>query len=114
MQVDGRGRILGSFTNGQTEVLGQIAMARFANNEGLIRTGGNYFRQAPNSGDPIIGTAVEIFPTTSMVGNSLEQSNVDLTREFTDMISTQRAFEAASRTVTVSDTLLQEITQLKR
>lgn len=114
MAVDGRGRILGSFTNGQTEVLGQIAMARFANNEGLVRTGDNYFRPAPNSGDPVIGTALEGFPTTSMVGNSLEQSNVDLTREFTDMISTQRAFEAASRTVTVSDTLLQEINQLKR
>jgi flagellar hook protein FlgE len=114
MQVDSRGRILGSFTNGQTEVLGQIAMAKFANNEGLIDCGSNYFRAAPNSGDAVIGTAVEIFPTTSMVGNALEQSNVDLTSQFTDMISTQRAFEAASRTITVSDTLLQEITQLKR
>jgi len=114
MEVDSMGRILGEFTNGQTEILGQIAMARFANNEGLTRTGSNYYSQAPNSGDPVIGTAVEIFLTTSMVGRALEQSNVDLTREFTEMISTQRAFEAASRTVTVSDTLLQEINQLKR
>jgi len=114
MEVDSLGRILGEFTNGQTEVLGQIAMARFANNEGLTRTGSNYYSQAPNSGDPVIGTAVDIFHTTYMVGRSLEMSNVDLTAQFTDMISTQRAFEAASRTVTVSDTLLQEINQLKR
>ena len=114
LQVDPRGRILGSFTNGQTEVLGQIAMARFANNEGLINTGMNYFKMGPDSGDPIIGTAIETFSTAQMVGNALEQSNVDLTSQFTDMISTQRAFEAASRTVTVSDTLLQEINQLKR
>jgi len=114
MEVDSMGRILGEFTNGQTEILGQIAMARFANNEGLTRTGNNYYSQAPNSGDPVIGTAVEIFFTTAMVGRALEQSNTDLTREFTEMISTQRAFEAASRTVTVSDTLLQEINQLKR
>jgi flagellar hook protein FlgE len=114
MNVDSRGRLLGTFTNGQTEILGQIAMARFANNEGLVRSGNNYFTNSPNSGDPVIGTAVEIFPTTLMVGRSLEQSNVDLTAQFTDMISTQRAFEAASRTVTVSDTLLQEINQLKR
>ena len=114
MEVDSMGRILGEFTNGQTEILGQIAMSRFANNEGLTRTGNNYYSQAPNSGDPVIGTAVEIFATTQMVGRALEQSNVDLTREFTEMISTQRAFEAASRTVTVSDTLLQEINQLKR
>ncbi|MDR0926172.1 MAG: flagellar hook protein FlgE [Ignavibacteria bacterium] len=114
MSVDSRGRILGAFTNGQTEVIGQLAMAKFANNEGLVRDGNNYFRSAPNSGDAVIGTALEIFPTTTMVGNSLEQSNVDLTREMTEMISTQRAFEAASRTVTVSDSLLQEINQLKR
>ena len=114
LQVDPRGRILGSFTNGQTEVLAQLAMAKFANNEGLVNVGMNYFKVGPDSGDPIIGTAIETFSTTQMVGNALEQSNVDLTAQFTDMISTQRAFEAASRTVTVSDTLLQEINQLKR
>lgn len=114
MEVDSLGRILGEFTNGQTEILGQIAMARFANDGGLTRTGNNYYSQAPNSGDPVIGTAVEIFGTTMVVGRSLEMSNVDLTAQFTEMISTQRAFEAASRTVTVSDTLLQEINQLKR
>ncbi len=114
LQVDPRGRILGSFTNGQTEVLAQLAMAKFANNEGLINVGMNYFKVGPDSGDPIIGTAIETFSTSQMVGNALEQSNVDLTAQFTDMISTQRAFEAASRTVTVSDTLLQEINQLKR
>ena len=111
---DGQGRLLGAFTNGQTEILGQVAVARFANNEGLVRNGGNYFSKSPNSGDPVIGTAVEIFASTEVVGYSLEQSNVDLTTQFTDMISTQRAFEAASRTVTVSDTLLAEINQLKR
>ncbi len=114
LTVDGQGRILGAFTNGETDILGQIAIARFANNEGLVRTGNNYFSASPNSGDPVIGTAIEIFPTTQVVGYALEQSNVDLTTQFTDMISTQRAFEAASRTVTVSDSMLGEINQLKR
>lgn len=114
LSVDSTGKIVGLFTNGQSEVLGQIAVARFANPGGLMRQSSGMFSVSPNSGLPIVGTAVEIFQSTSVVGGALEESNVDLTEEFADMISTQRAFEAAARTVSVSDQMLQEITNLKR
>ncbi len=108
------GKIYGSFTNGQSEVLGQVLMAKFTNQDGLVRSGDNFFAASPNSGAAIVGTANEVFPSTSIIGNALEQSNTDMTEQFTKMISTQRAFEAASRTITISDTLLAEVNQLKR
>ncbi|MFA7626239.1 MAG: flagellar hook-basal body complex protein [Candidatus Kapaibacterium sp.] len=114
LSVDNRGQIWGSFTNGKSERLGQVAVAKFTNNEGLVRNGANFYRESPNSGNPNVGTAVDIFPSTQIAGGSLEQSNVDMTVQFTDMISTQRAYEAAARTVTISDQLLQETTNLKR
>lgn len=114
MQISPRGEIVGTFTNGQSEVIGQVAIAKFTNPEGLITSGGNFFEASPNAGSPNIGTAGETFPSSSISGSALEQSNVDLTIEFTEMISTQRAFEAASRTVTVGDQMLAEINQLKR
>lgn len=114
LTVDNKGQIWGSFTNGKSERLGQVALAKFTNNEGLVRNGGNFYRESPNSGTPNIGTAVDIFPSTQIAGSSLEQSNVDMTVQFTDMISTQRAYEAAARTITLSDQLLQETTNLKR
>ncbi|MFP4528278.1 MAG: flagellar hook protein FlgE [Candidatus Kapaibacterium sp.] len=114
LQVDPEGKIWGSFTNGQSEVLGQLAIAKFSNQDSLIKEGGNFYSMSPNSGLPNIGTAGDIFPSTKIAGNALEQSNVDLTQEFTEMISTQRAFEAAARTITVSDQLISETTMLKR
>ncbi len=114
LSVDSRGQVWGAFTNGKSERLGQVALAKFTNNEGLVRNGANFYRESPNSGIPNIGTAVDIFPSTAVAGGSLEQSNVDMTVQFTDMISTQRAYEAASRTITLSDQLLQETTNLKR
>jgi flagellar hook protein FlgE len=114
LSVDSTGKIIGLFTNGQSEVLGQLAVARFANAGGLSRDGNGMFTVSPNSGLPIIGTAVEIFQSTSVVGGALEESNVDLTEQFADLISTQRAFEAAARTITVSDQMLQEVNNLKR
>jgi len=114
VNVGATGQILGQFTNGQSEVLGQVVVAKFINPEGMTKTGGNFFSTSANSGLPNIGTAGETFPSTTVQGESLEQSNVDLTEQFTEMISTQRAFEAASRTVTVSDQLLAETNQLKR
>ena len=114
MQVSPRGEIVGTFTNGQSEVIAQVAISKFTNPEGLITSGGNFFEASPNAGTPNIGTAGETFPSSSIAGSALEQSNVDLTIEFTEMISTQRAFEAASRTVTVGDQMLAEINQLKR
>jgi flagellar hook protein FlgE len=114
LNVDNKGQIWGSFTNGKSERLGQVALAKFTNNEGLVRNGSNFYRESPNSGIPNVGTAVDIFPSTQIAGGSLEQSNVDMTVQFTDMISTQRAYEAAARTITLSDQLLQETTNLKR
>lgn len=114
MEVDEKGMIWGSFSNGQAEVLGQVLVAKFTNQDGLLRDGSNFFRVSPNSGIPNIGTAGEVFPSTKVAGYTLEQSNVDMTKQFTDMISTQRAYEAAARTITVSDQILGETTVLKR
>lgn len=114
IQVDPTGRIKGSYTNGKVELLGQVVLAKFTNPSGLLKEGGNYFSVSGNSGLPIYGTALEIFPSTSVLGGSLEESNVDLSEQFTDMISTQRAFEAAARIISTSDQFLQEINQLKR
>lgn len=113
-EVDATGKILGSFSNGKTEVLGQVQLAKFTNPEGLLKQGGNFYMPSPNSGEPNYGAAVENFPMTTIAGRALEQSNVEMTEQFTDMIATQRAFEAASRTITVSDQMLLEINQLKR
>ncbi len=112
--IDDMGKIWGTFTNGQTELLGQVALARFPNPDALIREGNNYFSVSPDSGIPVLGTAFETFGSTSIVSGALEQSNVDLAEQFTEMITTQRAYEAAARTITISDTLLGEINQLKR
>ena len=114
LNVNADGMIKGTFTNGRSEILGQMLISRFTNQEGLTREGNNFYAEAPNSGTPIIGTANEVFPTTSIISYALEQSNVDLTKEFTEMISAQRAYEAAARIVTTSDTLLGETTMLKR
>jgi len=114
MNFDAEGKIWGSFTNGQSEVLGQVLIAKFANPEGLIRDGNNFMVESANSGSPNIGTAGESFIGTSVVGMALEQSNVELTDEFTDMITTQRAFEASSRTILVADQMLSLINMLKR
>ncbi len=114
LSVDAKGQLWGAFTNGISERVGQVVVAKFTNQEGLIRDGGNFYSASPNSGLPDIGTAGEIFPSTKIAGNALEQSNVDMTTEFTNLISTQRAYEAAARTITISDQLLGETTLLKR
>ncbi len=112
--IDQTGKIIGAFSNGQSELLGQIVIAQFNNPEGLLKEGNNFYSVTPNSGLAKIGTAVEIFPGTAIASGALEESNVDLTEEFTDMIATQRAFQAAARVVTVSDQFLTEITALRR
>lgn len=114
LRIDVTGKLLGSFSNGRTEVLGQLVLAQFVNPGGLVREGDNLFAVSPNSGAPILGTAGELFSETSVVGGAVEESNVELTTEFTELIATQRAFEAAARTVTVSDQILAEINALKR
>ncbi len=114
ISVSTDGTLVGTFTNGRSEDLGQVVVAQFTNQEGLIREGNNFFSESPNSGIAQIGTANEIFPDTSILGYKLEQSNVNLTQEFTEMISAQRAYEAAARVITTSDTILGETTMLKR
>jgi flagellar hook protein FlgE len=114
LDVDSAGQVWGTFTNGQSEKLGRVLVAKFNNDEGLIRNGNNFYSPSPNSGNAIIGTLGDVFEGTTLQNNSLEQSNVDMTVQFTDMISTQRAYEAAARTITVSDQILGETTILKR
>ncbi|MFZ2538308.1 MAG: flagellar hook-basal body complex protein, partial [Oscillospiraceae bacterium] len=93
--------------------LGRIDLATFANPKGLVQSGSTYFAGSPNS-----GSASKAKPgekgTGSLTSGSLEMSNVDLSNEFSDMITTQRGFQANSRLITVSDTMLEELINLKR
>ncbi|MCE9557579.1 MAG: flagellar hook-basal body complex protein [Armatimonadetes bacterium] len=107
------GVITGLFTNGLTRPLGQLAMAIFPNPGGLERTGNNLWRNTDNSGIPVVGT-----PRSGGRGivNSgfLEQSNVDIGNEFTDLIITQRGFQANTKIVTTVDEMMQELINMKR
>ncbi|MCR5526743.1 MAG: flagellar hook-basal body complex protein [Lachnospiraceae bacterium] len=106
------GTITGNYTNGQTKLLGKIPTASFANVYGLEKQGDNLYAASQNTG------AITVADVTSaggkMTTGQLEMSNVDLAAEFTRMITTQRGFQANSRIITVSDTLLEELTNLKR
>jgi flagellar hook protein FlgE len=110
--IDTAGTIIGSFTNGTTKTLGQIALADFNNAGGLERIGDNMYQVSSNSGSALIGYAGE-GATSSIVSGALEMSNVDLAQEFTDMIVAQRGFQANGRVITTSDQMLQELVQLK-
>ncbi len=106
------GQIFATYSNGQTKLLGQIASAEFANASGLTKEGDNLYKSSLNSGEATIQDI-----TTDggyMSTGVLEMSNVDLSSQFTEMITTQRGFQANSRIITVSDTLLEELTNLKR
>ncbi len=114
VSIDGTGRIYGSYDNGNTVLLGQIAVAQFANASGLESLGNNCYGTTLNSGD-FDGIGVEVSADGgSMETGQLEMSNVDLSAEFTEMITTQRGFQANSRIITTSDTLLEELVNLKR
>ena len=106
------GQIYATYSNGQTKLLGQIASAQFANASGLSKEGDNLYTSTLNSGE----AAVQDITTDGGYMNTgvLEMSNVDLSSQFTEMITTQRGFQANSRIITVSDTLLEELTNLKR
>lgn len=108
------GMIYASYDNGMTKLLGQIATAQFANASGLEKEGDNLYSATLNSGE-FDGVGVDITANGGyMSTGQLEMSNVDLSSEFTEMITTQRGFQANSRIITVSDTLLEELTNLKR
>lgn len=114
LQVDEQGCIYGNYDNGNTVLLCQIAVAQFANASGLEKVGDNCYQTTLNSGE-FDGIGVEINADGSKINSGqLEMSNVDLSGQFTDMIITQRGFQANSRVITVSDTLLEELINLKR
>ncbi len=111
--VGADGVITGSFSNGRTQALGQVALAFFGNPEGLEKAGDSAFRVSAASGQPAIGV-----PGTggrgSIAAGRLEMSNVDLAQEFTNLVMIQRGFQANSRVVTASDEILQDLVNLKR
>lgn len=112
--IQSDGMIYASYDNGQTKLLGQIAVATFANVSGLQKEGDNLYSATLNSGE-FDGIGVDISADGGyMTTGVLEMSNVDLSSEFTEMITTQRGFQANSRIITVSDTLLEELVNLKR
>lgn len=110
---DDSGQITGVFTNGNRKTLGQVALAKFANAGGLEKAGDTLFVESNNSGAANIGVAAAEGKGSIKAG-TLEMSNVDLSEQFTDMIVTQRGFQANARTITTADQLLQEVIALKR
>jgi flagellar hook protein FlgE len=107
------GTITGFFSNGLKRPLGQVAIATFDNPQGLIDMGGNNYRVGASSGQPIIDVPGQ-FSSGLIRGGSLEQSNVDLSKEFIDMIVTSTGFNAASKVITTSDELLNQLLQISR
>lgn len=111
--VDSSGEITGVYSNGRTQTLAQVGLAAFSNPGGLIREGGNIYRESNNSGLRQVGPPGTASRGTVAPG-SLEMSNVDLSEQFAEMIITQRGFQANSRIITTSDEMLQELVNLKR
>ncbi len=115
LEVGQDGKIRASYDNGMTKLLGQIAVAKFANAAGLAKAGNNLYSATMNSGEfDGVGQDITADGEGSMESGILEMSNVDLAGEFTEMITTQRGFQANSRIITTSDTLLEELVNLKR
>jgi flagellar hook protein FlgE len=109
--VGNDGTITGTFSNGLTETLGQIALATFANNNGLLSQGNSNYAAGPNSGVAVVG-APQTMSAGSIQGGSLEMSNVDLSTEFVNMITASTAFSANGRTITTADQMMQELLQM--
>lgn len=113
LSIDEDGFIIARYTNGQTEELYQISLFRFKSQDGLRHEGNNHYSATNASGDPEEGVAgLENYG--SILSQTLETSNVDIAREFTNMIITQRGFQANSKIITTSDTMLQRALELKR
>ncbi|MFC1725558.1 flagellar hook-basal body complex protein [candidate division KSB1 bacterium] len=113
ISIDNYGNISGTFTNGVNQVMGRVMLAAFNNPSGLFRVGDNNFQPSANSGTPIFGPAVTSIQA-EIVSGALEQSNVDLAQEFTNLIIAQKGFQASARVITVSDQFLSEVVELKR
>jgi flagellar hook protein FlgE len=114
VSITNNGSIYATYDNGQSRLLGQIAAASFANAMGLEKAGDNLYKQSQNSGT-FDGIGVDVTADGGyFTTGELEMSNVDLSNELTTMIVTQRGFQANSRIITVSDTMLEELVNLKR
>lgn len=111
--VSDTGEIIGVFSNGYKQKLGQVALATFRNVNGLEKAGDSTFRATSNSGLAQIGVAGSA-GHGSIINGALEMSNVDLSQEFTNLIIAQRGFQANSRIITTSDEILQELVSIKR
>ncbi|KUK83531.1 MAG: Uncharacterized protein XD96_0290, partial [Petrotoga mobilis] len=111
--INTNGQIIGSFTNGLTAPLGQVALATFNNPEGLSAIGNSMYVMSSNSGLPQIGVS-GVGGRGSINPGALEMSNVDLAEEFTNMIIAQRGFQANSRSITTADAILNELVNIKR
>jgi flagellar hook protein FlgE len=112
-KIDSSGIITGVYSNGTSRTLGQIALATFPNQSGLEKAGSNTYVESNNSGLANIGES-GIAGKGSLLAGALEMSNVDLTEQFTDMITTQRGFQSNAKTIQTADTLLETVLSLKR
>jgi flagellar hook protein FlgE len=113
ISVNEAGELMASFGTGRTVVVGQLALATFNDPQGLVKGGTNYYSQSEASGNPSVGVA-GTGGRGSLIGSALEQSNVDIAQEFTQMILAQRGYQANSKSITVADELLLETLNLKR
>ncbi len=113
ISIDSRGVVTGFFTNGVSRSLAQIALAKFNNPSGLLRNGDNVYAESANSGIAVVGFA-GVSNTSTITPGALENSNVDISTEFTNMIITQRGFQANARVITTADEMLNDVVNLKR
>ncbi len=111
--IASNGIITGTFTNGLARTVGQVALATFTNNEGLVEVGNSLYEPGPNSGNAVIGAPTQ-FGSGQIVASSLEQSNVDLAEEFVNLINASTGFSANSRVITTSDELIQQLLAIGR
>ncbi|MFT5424221.1 MAG: flagellar hook protein FlgE [Phycisphaerales bacterium] len=111
--IQGDGTIFGGFSNGAIRTLGQVVLADFANPEGLIDAGANNWSTGPNSGPATVVRAAT-FGTGGIVSGALEASNVDLSKEFTDLILVQTGYSASARVIRTADELMQQLLVLGR
>lgn len=113
ISINDAGEMIGAYTNGELKTLGQIGVATFTNRDGLLKVGDTMFSTTPNSGEAAIGRA-NTGGRGIIKSGYVENSNVDLAKEFVDMIKMQRGYQANSRVITTSDEMLQELMNLKR
>lgn len=111
--IDSTGIIRGSYSNGLTKILGQIGVANFTNPAGLEKVGDNLYKATPNSGEfDGVGVSVDSIGS-SLISGALEMSNVDISYEFTEMIVTQRGFQASSKIISTCDQMIQELVNMR-